>query len=130
MPRAIAVVREHGDRVLVYSESRKGRPVFGHIGNRRWECEWYELTPAAAKRHEQPDYEHDHDRDEVTRVSVHNSKSAAIAAAKKVVGDSVYGCAIVQEHVLDWMCEEDRVGEWEPTGPKFEVDSNGDVAQI
>lgn len=118
-------------QVLVYSASRKGAPAYGHIGDRRWECEWYELTAAGQKRHDaDPDYEHDHDRDEVCCVSVHKTKDDAVAAAQKAAPESVYGCAIVQEHVLDWMVEEDRVGEWEPTGPQFEVDSFGAVAQL
>lgn len=117
-------------RVLVYSESRKGAPVFATLGARRWECEWFELTPGAKRRYAEPDYEHDHDRDEVCRVSVHATKDAAVDAARRVVKDSVYGCAIVQEHVLDWFVEEDRVADWEPVGPQFEVDSNGTVAQI
>jgi hypothetical protein len=116
--------------VLVYSESYRGKPVYGTLGARRWECEWYELTPAARERYKQPDYEHDHDRDEVCCVSVHKTKDAAIRAGRKAADGSVYGCAIVQEHVLEWFVEEDRVGDWEPCGPKFEVDANGDVAEI
>lgn len=118
-------------RTLVYSESRKGAPVFGNIGNRRWECEWFELTPAAQKRYDaDPNYEHDHDRDDVCRVSVHRTKAAAIAAGRKAAGESVYGCAIVQEHVLDWFVEEDNVGDWEPVGPQFEVVDKGEVAEV
>lgn len=118
-------------RALVYSESRKGAPVFGRLGDRRWECEWYELTDGARKRHDaDPNYEHDHDRDEVTVVTVHATKDAAIESGRKHAPGSVYGCAMVQEHVLDWMCEEDRVAEWEPVGPQFEVDGLGDVGQV
>lgn len=118
-------------KALVYSASRKGAPAFGNIGDRRWECEWFELTKAARKRFDaDPDYEHDHDTDEVCRVTVHRTKAEAIAAAKSVASNSVYGCAIVQEHVLEWFVEEDRVGEWEPCGPKFEVDGLGEVAEI
>jgi hypothetical protein len=122
-------------RALIYSESRRGKPVFGRIGARRWECEWYELTAAARKRYDaDPHYEHDHDRDEVTRVEVFPTKDAAVAHAKTVAGDSVYGCAIVQEHVLDWFVEEDRVADWEPVGKQFEVtvhnDGNAEVREI
>jgi hypothetical protein len=118
-------------QVFVYSASRKGAPVFGRLGNRRWECEWYALTAAGQKRHDaDPEYEHDHDRDEECCVSVHRTKDEAIAAARTVAPESVYGCALVQEHVLDWMVEEDRVAEWEPCGPQFEVDANGEVARL
>ena len=118
-------------RALIYSDSRKGAPVFGNIGQKRWECEWHELTTSARKRYDaDPNYEHDHDRDEVCRVSVHGTKNAAIAVAKKVAPESVYGCAIVQEHALDWFVEEDNVADWEPIGPKFEVDGYGEVREI
>ena len=118
-------------QVVVHSESRRGALVYGKLGERRWECEWYMLTASAQKRFDaDPNYEHDHDRDEVCHTSVHKTKDAAIAAGKKVAGESVYGSALVQEHVLDWFVEEDRVGEWEPTGPQFEVDATGDVGEV
>lgn len=119
-------------RVLVYSASRKGAPVFGKIGDRRWECEWYELTAAAKRRYEaSPDYEHDHDRDEVCYMTAHKTKDEAVAEGRAKAPNSVYGCAIVQEHALDWMVEEDRVAEWEPIGPQFEVDAlGGEVRQV
>ena len=119
-------------RVLIHSESFKGKPVYGQLGARRWECEWYELSKGAQKRFDaDPNYEHDHDRDEVCRVSIHATKEAAIEAGRKVAPGSVYGCALVQEHFLDWMVEEDGVGEWESVGPQFEVDAvDGEVVEV
>lgn len=118
-------------RALVYSASRKGSPAYGDVGDRRWECEWYELTTAAkARAAADPDYEFDHDTDFACRVTVHGSKGLAVAAARKVAPSAAYGYAVVQEHVLDWMVEEDRVAEWEPVGPQFEVDHNGEVAEV
>lgn len=118
-------------RALVYSESTRQHHVFGHIGAHRWECNWFELTAGAVKRRSaDPKYDHDHDRDEIGRVSVHETKEAAIEAAKKVAPNSVYGCAIVQEHILEWFVETDNVAEWEPYGPQFEVDSRGDVGEV
>lgn len=118
-------------QVIVYSASRKGSLSYGTIGDRRWECEWHALTKDAEKRFwADSNYEHDHDMDEICRVTIHKTKDAAIAAGTRVAVGSVYGCAIVQEHILDWFVEEDRVGEWEPVGPQFEVDALGEVAEI
>jgi hypothetical protein len=98
-------------------------------GKRQWECEWYELTTGARKRfNADPTYEHNHDFDEDCYSSVHATKDEAIASGKTHAPGSVYGCAIVQEQV--WTVDEDRVGEWEPTGPQFEVDAKGDVGQV
>lgn len=119
-------------RALVYGESRRGRLVYGTLGSRRWECEHYELTAKAkARRDADPDnYEHDRDVDEVASSKVFPIKEAALAYAKTVAPGSVYGCAIVQQQMLEWFVEEDGVAEWEPTGPQFEVDANGEVAEI
>lgn len=118
-------------RALVHSESRKGKPVYGTIGDRRWECEWQELTPSAVKlREADPEAEHDRDRDEATRVSAHATKDEALAAARIEAPRSVYGVAIVQEHELAWFVREDNVGEWEPRGPQFEVDATGEAMEL
>jgi hypothetical protein len=131
MPRQISVVRDHGVRVWILSESQRGAPVYAHVGDRRWECEWHELTPAARKRYDSdPNYEHDHDADERSCVSAHPSKEAAIAAAKKVAGGSVYGCAVVQQHEVVQDEYYQAAAEWEPIGPAFEVTGNGEVSRL
>jgi hypothetical protein len=131
MPKEIRVVRDHGVRVWIISESQKGAPVYAHAGDRRWECEWHELTPSARKRYEaDPNYEHDHDNDERCCVTTHPSKEAAIATAKKKARGSVYGCAIVQQHEVVQDEYYQAAGEWEPVGPQFEVDGFGKVIQL
>lgn len=130
MPREITTVRDHGVRVWILSESQKGAPVYRHVGDRRWECEWYEMTPGGLRRREaDPDYDHDPDRDEVCRVSVHASKEAAIAAAKNVAPESVYGFANVQRHEVVQDEYHQAAAEWEPVGVLFEVDALGEVLE-
>lgn len=117
---------------LVLSESRKGKPVYKNVGQRRWECEWHELTPSAQKRRAADEgYEFDHDRDEVCCVSLHQTKDEAVTAGKAIVasGVTVYGCAIVQEFELE-MVSGCGYAEWEGVGPVFEVDATGDVGEV
>lgn len=131
MPKEIKAVRDHGVRVWILSESYRNAPVYAHVGDRRWECEWHELTATARKRYDaNPSYEHDHDNDEVCRVSTHPSKEAAIKAAKLVAGSSVYGCAVVQQHEVVQDEFHEAAGEWEPVGKTFEVSGDGEVSEL
>lgn len=101
-------------RVFVYRE--KTLEEFGAV---RWQVEWQELTAAARKRFAaDPNYEHDHDRDEVSIYEVFQTERAAKARARKVLKEceTVYGCATVTKQVVDWYVEEDRIAEWADVG--------------
>lgn len=130
----MAKLIEHSSRkrVLVYSESKPGAPVYGDLGDRRWTVTVYELTDRAEKRRKaDPDnYEHDRDTDEVECSSSFKTFEQAVAVAKRQAPGSVYGSATVQEEQLEWYVEEHHVGEGEACGPEFEVDSNGDAAKV
>ena len=100
--------------VFVYPEKTR-EP----LGKRRFEVEWQELTKAAQKRYDaDPNYEHGHDRDEVSVARYFDSKADAdaFAAAKADSGDTVYGCATVTEQAVAWYVEEDRIAEWADVG--------------
>jgi hypothetical protein len=97
-------------RVFVYPE--KTREELGAV---RYQVEWFELTKGAKKRFDaDPNYEHDHDRDEIAVVQYFKTQAEAETFAQKVVSEmeTVYGCATVTKQVVDWYVEEDRVAEW------------------
>lgn len=106
-------------RVYVYPEK-----AYEELGAVRWEVEWQELTPAAKKRHENPDYEHDHDIDEVSCYRVFKTQAAAEKFARNVVDkyQTVYGCATVHKQTVKWYVEEDRIAEWADVGEPSYVD--------
>lgn len=105
-------------KVWVYPER-----TWEELGAVRWEVEWYELTPSAKKRHENPDYEHDRDRDEVAVTKVFKTEAAAKRFARKVVDSylTVYGNALVTKQTVDWFVEEDKVAEWVNVGEPEEI---------
>lgn len=97
-------------RAWIYHEKE-----YGSIGARRWEVEWWVLTPNGQKRHDaDPDYEwQDHDIE--SESLTFKTRDEAMRAARKVVDSDVtfFGCAEVHEQVVDWLCEEDGVAEWQ-----------------
>jgi hypothetical protein len=114
----LKTVANTGPKVWVYPE-RTWEP----LGSERWEVEWYELTDGARKRFAaDPNYEHDHDRDEIAVVQHFKTHASARRFAKKVVEtmETVYGCATVTKQVVDWYVEEDRVAEWADVGEEPE----------
>lgn len=91
-----------------------------NIGDVRWTVDWYEFTAAAKARHaKDPNYEHDHDRDEECHQRAFKTRDAALACAKEVFasGDEIYGAVHVQKQIVD-VIDEDHpgVGEWNDAG--------------
>ncbi|HXI13457.1 MAG TPA: hypothetical protein VNM92_12565 [Thermoanaerobaculia bacterium] len=100
--------------VFVYPEK-----TYKPLGDRRFEVEWQVLTDGARKRFEaDPDYEHNHDRDECSVVAHYTTKKAALKAAQRVLDtvETVYGVVTVVEQVVEWYVEEDQIAEWTNVG--------------
>ena len=114
MPRTMS-----GPRVWIYEER-----TWGQLGQRRWIAEWYAIKPQAKARIDaDPDHEIDWDRDLLCETVAAKTKEAAIAKARAILesGRAFCGSVLVNEQVVDWMCEEDRVGTWENVGESEEV---------
>jgi hypothetical protein len=106
-------------RVWVYPEK-----VHEELGARRFVVEWEELRPECKARDTgQENDEFDYDRDLHYLIKPFKQREDAERYARKIVdeGKTFFGCARVQEQVVDWYVEEDRVASWENVGEEVEV---------
>jgi hypothetical protein len=106
-------------RVWVYPEKK-----YEELGARRWVAEWDELRPGCkAKDTTQENDEFDYDRDLIKRSVALPNKDDAIAAANRVLesGAPFFGVVEVQEQVVDWYVEGDRIAHWDWSGDPVEV---------
>src|SRR5690348_12981990 len=98
-------------RAWIFEDKR-----WGELGERRWAVEWYEVTPKVLARiAADPDHEIDFDSELASMVLPCKTRALAMTRARAVLGSgkSFFGAVQVQEQVVDWMCQEDRVGTWE-----------------
>lgn len=106
-------------RVWIYLEK-----TWGNLGDRRFQVEWEVLSASAEKKvAKDPEYEVDFHWDFDYEQLHFRTKPEAMAAAQKAAdsGASYFGRACVEEQVVDWVSEEDRVAEWARVGDREEV---------
>jgi hypothetical protein len=93
-------------------------------GARRWTVEWEQLRPeckAADTTQENDGFDYDRDLRHIRKPF--KTQAAAQKFARELVanGKTFFGVANVQEEVVDWYVEEDRVAHWTDTGDPMEV---------
>lgn len=106
-------------RVWIYHEK-----CYGNLGDRRFQVEWEVLSPSAEKKiAKDPEYEVDFHCDLDYEQLHFKTKAEAMAAAQKIAdsGATFFGRALVEEQVVDWVSEDDRVAEWARVGDFEEV---------
>ena len=102
-------------RVFVYPEKE-----WRNLGEKRWQISWEELRKSVELA---PGKDIDFDADVFTVYRVFDAKSAAEAAAKKIIltGKPFFGAVSLQEQIVDWFVEEDKVAEWADVGNAEEI---------
>lgn len=95
-------------RVLVYPEKQ-----YEEFGARRWDVSTEFVKKSAMGK---DDIDMDSDIEYVHRPC--KTREAALDAAKKLVAHEriAFGAVRIQEQVVDWFVEEDRVAEWADVG--------------
>lgn len=88
------------------------------FGARGWEVEWWTLRDGA-KQDAEGDYDWDNDLE--SNSERFPTREAAVDFAKQVALVSHFGVAQLQEQVVDWYVEEERVAEWTNIGSAEEV---------
>jgi hypothetical protein len=113
-------------RVWVYPEK-----VYEELGAKRWEVEWQTVSPKALKRIAEAEARGEYDEVDIDSdlishfvVYPHRAKGLAMAYARKMVNcaNSAFASVMVQEQVVDWYVEEDRIAEWSNIGETIYVD--------
>jgi hypothetical protein len=99
-------------QVRVIPENRMER-----LGAIRWSVEWWLVRPGVADKEEI-----NFDTDLDCNYSTHRTKSAAMKWAKRVAGESFFGCAMVREQFVAWLDDECYgIAEWADAGDGEEV---------
>ncbi len=104
-------------RVWTYPEE-----TMEEFGARRWQVEWHTVRPGVDTS-PNASYDFDWDNDLVCHIANYKTEAAAKKAAKRVAPLSAFGVATIEEQVVDWFVEEDRVAEWIGRGRIEEIAS-------
>jgi hypothetical protein len=99
-------------QVWTYPEKRREE-----LGAKRWEVRWWTRRAGTDANAEDIDF----DRDIEENGRAFKTYPAAKAFAEKIYPESCFGCASIQQQVVDWFVEEDRVAEWADVGDSEEV---------